>query len=301
MKPSRRTIPSLNWLRVFEAAARMESFARAAEILNMSNSAVSQQIKSLEKHLQTQLFTRGSKHVELTDAGNAFLPVVRQSLVSVEETADSLFGINRTNTLTLQATLIFGTSWLSPRLAGFYADHPDIQIHLSGAYHDEDYLRPGPELRILFGPVHRSWGQCDFLFNERIYPVALPEVGRTINKVNDFLDHTLIQVSVHNLNWNHVLRAGGIQSIPLQRFSFTDTTEMALFLAASGNGIALARGPTTDWTVNKLGLEPCGDAGGFPSPEAYFLVYKNLESLSPASRSFREWLLDEVRSTEAQS
>ena len=254
VKSSRRTIPSLNWLRVFEAAARMESFARAAEILNMSNSAVSQQIKSLENHLQTQLFIRGTKHVELTDAGNAFLPVVRQSLVSVEETADSLFGINRTNTLTLQATLIFGTSWLSPRLTGFYANHPDIQIHLTGAYHDEDYLRPGPELRILFGPVHRSWGQCDQLFSERIYPVAVPEIARRIKCVDDFLDHTLIQVSIHNINWNHVLRHGGIQSIPIQRFSFTDTTEIALFLAASGNGVALARAPTTDWSVQKLGL-----------------------------------------------
>ena len=298
MKPSRRTIPSLNWLRVFEAAARMESFARAAEILNMSNSAVSQQIKSLEKHLQTQLFTRGSKHVELTDAGNAFLPVVRQSLVSVEETADSLFGLNRTNTLTLQATLIFGTSWLSPRLPGFYTEHPDIQIHLTGAYHDEDYLRPGPELRVLFGPVHRSWGQCDHLFSEHIYPVALPETARRIKSAEDFLEHALIQVSVHKINWNNVLRASGIQSIPLQRFCFTDTTEMALFLAASGNGIALARSPTTDWSVKKLGLVPCGDAAGVASPEAYFLVYKNLESLAPASRKFREWLLAEVHSAD---
>ena len=101
-------------------------------------------------------------------------------------------------------------------------------------------------------------------------------------------------------NWNHVLRHGGIQSIPIQRFSFTDTTEMALFLAASGNGVALARAPTTDWSVQKLGLEPCGNPGGFPSPEAYFLVYKNLESLSPASRKFRDWLLAEIRPTNTE-
>jgi len=80
----RRSIPSLNWLRVFEAAARGESFARAAELLNMSTSAVSQQIKALETHFGTALFKRGPKHVELTDAAHAFLPVVRQSLSTVE-------------------------------------------------------------------------------------------------------------------------------------------------------------------------------------------------------------------------
>ena len=73
-------IPSLNWLRVFEAAARMENFARAAELLDMSTSGVSQQIKALESHFGEQLFERGARNVKLTDAGHAFLPAVRQAL-----------------------------------------------------------------------------------------------------------------------------------------------------------------------------------------------------------------------------
>lgn len=270
MKQERRNIPSLNWLRVFEAAARMQSFARAAEILNMSNSAVSQQVRALEAHLQTALFIRGTKHVELTDAGHAFLPVVHQSLVSVEETADSLFGFNKTNTLTLQSTLVFGTSWLSPRLAEFKHQFPHIQLHQTGAYRDEDYLRPGSELRILFGPVHRSWGQCDYLFSEQVYPVALPKVAESLRSPKDYLNHDLIQISVHSVNWNQILRSMGIENIPMGQLSFTDTTEMALFMAASGNGIALARSPTTDWTVNRLGLVPCQFVEGLPSSEAYF-------------------------------
>ena len=109
----KRGIPSLNWLRVFEAAARLENFARAAEFLHMSTSAVSQQIKALESHLGEELFNRGPRHVELTDAGHAFLPTVRQSLASIEETTASLFGQNKDNTLTLQADLNLALSWLT--------------------------------------------------------------------------------------------------------------------------------------------------------------------------------------------
>ena len=75
-----RRIPSLNWLRVFEAAARMESFARAAAELGMSPPAVSQQVRALEGHFGQALFTRGARHVRLTRAGAAFLPAVRQAL-----------------------------------------------------------------------------------------------------------------------------------------------------------------------------------------------------------------------------
>ena len=78
-----RRIPSLNWLRVFEAAARHQSFSRAGNDLNMSGPAISQQIKALEGHLDAKLFERGSRAVTLTEAGRAFLPVVRQSLLSV--------------------------------------------------------------------------------------------------------------------------------------------------------------------------------------------------------------------------
>ena len=288
----RRGIPSLNWLRVFEAAARHENFARAAEQLNMSTSAVSQQIKALESHFGARLFERGPRHVELTDAGQAFLPTVQQSLAMVEESASTLFGDEGDDTLMLQSNLIFTTGWLAPRLSAFAAQNPRVQLHLDGAYYDLDYQRPGYELRILFGPVHRSWGQCDRLFDETIYPVARPEIAATIANGRDFLDHNLIQITTHRINWNQVLRAVGIDNIPNNRFRFTDTTQMSLSLAASGYGIALARRPTTDSLVEGLGLVPCLPSEGLASSEAYYLIYRNTESLSRAANRFRDWLLE---------
>ena len=291
---AKRGIPSLNWLRVFEAAARMENFARAAELLNMSTSAVSQQVKALESYLGEDLFNRGARHVELTDAGHAFLPTVRQSLASIEETAASLFGRDKDNTLTLQADLNLALSWLTARLPDFSRQYPQVQLHLIGAYHDLDYQRPGFDLRILFGPVHRSWGQCDRLYDETIYPVASAEIAASIRSAEDFLEHRLIQISTHQVNWNQVLHSVGIDSVPSNRLSFTDSTQLALNMAAAGYGIALARAPTTDRLVDKLGLQPCHACPGLQSSEAYYLIYRNLESLSGAARQFRGWLLQEV-------
>jgi LysR family glycine cleavage system transcriptional activator len=290
----RRTIPSLNWLRVFEAAARLESFARAAQNLNMSTSAISQQIKALESHFGEPLFKRGPRQVELTDAGHAFLPSVRQSLRMVEESAASLFGQDNDHVLTLQAQLIFATMWLSPRLPDFAAAHPKIQLHLSGSYNNLDYEHAGAELGVLFGPVSRSWGQCDRLFDETIYAVANSDIADSIQTVDDLLSHRLIQIATHQVNWNQILQSVGVDSLPTRQLSFTDSTQIALSMAESGYGIALARTPTSDTLVGQLGLKRCPIVLPVKSTESYYLVYRNLEGLSSAALAFRQWLLEVV-------
>ena len=284
-------IPSLNWLRVFEAAARSENFARAAEALDMTTSAVSQQVKALEKHLGEPLFERGARHVELTAAGHAFLPGVRQALRTVEETTASLFGDDSGNTLTLQADMLFMSGWLAPRLPDFDARFPGVQLRLTGAYRDADYQRGGAELKILFGPVHRSWAQCDRLFDEAVYPVARADIAASISSARDFLNHRLIQISTHRVNWNQVLQAGGIDSVPARQFCFTENTPASLALASAGYGIALARTPTTDDILDGLGLVPVEISPGMRSTEAYYLVYQNVDSLSETATGFRDWLL----------
>lgn len=291
---TRRGIPSLNWLRVFEAAARTESFARAAESLNMSTSAVSQQIKALETHFGAELFDRGPRHVELTDAGHAFLPAVRQSLNTVEDAANSLFCKDRIETLTLQCVLIFATGWLAPRLPAFSRSFPRIRLHLTGGYSCRDFRHAGPELQILFGPVHRGWPQCDRLFDETIYPVASADVALSVRTPGDLLRHRLIQVDAHRVNWHRILQSVRIDEIPARRICLADTTEIALFMAAAGYGVALARAPTTDRLVAQLGLEPCPEGTALPSSEAYYLACRNAQHLSGAARNFREWLLSEA-------
>lgn len=286
-----RRIPSLNWLRVFEAAARMESFSGASRILNMSPAAVSQQIKALETHLETQLFERGARHVELTDAGAAFLPVVRQSLTSVETTAASLFGHAKGPSVTVEATLIFATSWLPKRLPAFAERHPDIQVHVTGGYYDTDVTREGPDLYVAFG-APRTWGENDYLFGEVIYPVAKPELAAGLAVADDFLGHRLIEISTHRTGWLRWFEAAGMRELSAARFSFADASDIALSMAAAGYGIALARAPATDTRIAQLGLVRCLADIEVTSGEAYHLAYRSKESLSPAAKLFRTWLLE---------
>lgn len=246
-----------------------------------------------------ELFKRGPRQVELTDAGHAFLPAVRQALNTVEETADSLFGRDKVDTLALQCVLVFATGWLAPRLPAFSQSFPRIRLRLTGGYHDQDFQRAGSELQIPFGPVHRSWSQCDRLFDETIYPVASAAVARSIRTPGDLLRHRLIQVATHQINWPRMLQSMQIDEIPSHQICFADTTEIALFMAAAGYGAALARAPTTDRLVAQIGLEPCLDRAGLPSSEAYYLAYQSAQRLSGAARNFREWLLSEVRSSDS--
>lgn len=287
-----RQIPSLNWLRVFEAAARSESFSDAARILNMSPPAVSQQIKALEQHLKTPLFERGPRNVSLTDAGASFLPAVRQSLMSVETTAASLFGHAQGATVTVLATLIFATGWLVPRLGAFEAAHPDIQLHIMGDYRETDFSREGPDLHIMFGSEPRARGDAEPLFGETLYPVAAPQIAGAITRPEDLLQHRLIEISTHRTSWLQLFASLPGFEMSEARFCFVDSSEMALTMAAAGYGIALARAPATDGRTTDYGLERCLGDAEVSGSEAYYLVSRSFGALSPAARRFRDWLLD---------
>lgn len=290
-----RRIPSLNWLRVFEAAARSESFADAAKILNMSPAAVSQQIKALESHLQAPLFERGPKSVKLTEAGTSFLPTVRRSLLSVEATAASIFGHAAGASVTIQSNLIFAASWLIDHLGDFEEKHPDIQVHIMGDYLDADVRRQGADLFVMFGFPPNGLGSSDRLFGEVIFPVAKPEVAKTIRKPADLLNHTLIEISSHRTNWFQLFGTVGEIDLSNARFCFSDTSELSLTMAAAGRGIALARAPATDARVRDFGLVPCLDNFQADGTDAYHLMYRSLETLSPAARIFRDWMIEKAQ------
>lgn len=144
-------IPSLNWLRVFEAAARTESFARAAAQLNMSPAAVSQQVKALETQLGTLLFQRHAHAVTLTEAGRAFLPSVQQSLLLLETATTGLFGASREQRLFVQSVLLFAHGILAPALPRFQASAPQVNLMLSTGNLVADFANRFSDLQIVFG------------------------------------------------------------------------------------------------------------------------------------------------------
>nr|AHK13956.1 LysR family transcriptional regulator [Pseudomonas sp. A9] len=125
----KKRLPPLNWLRAFEASARHLNFTLAATELNLTQAAISQQVKGLESQLGTTLFKRLARGLELTDAGQAYMPVVHEAIERLIAATDELFGQGRKRYLTIRVNLVFFTTWLAARLGGFREQHPDIGLH----------------------------------------------------------------------------------------------------------------------------------------------------------------------------
>lgn len=292
-------IPSLNWLRVFEAAARTESFARAAAELNMSAPAVSQQVKALETHLGATLFTRHPHAVRLTEAGRAYLPSVQTSLVSLETSTAGLFGRAREERLYVQAVHIFAQGVLAPLYTDFTAQHPDIALMLTTGNAVGDFAHAFSDLKIIFGAPSAFGRSHDLLLGETLYPVARPEIARAIATPADLLAYPLLEVATHRAGWPHVFE--GLRLLGAgARFLMVDSTVMAAALAGQGAGIALARAPASDPIMEAQGLVPCLPGVAVPGLEFYHLVYPEGGTLRRPARAFRTWLLDRTAPLEAQ-
>ena len=285
------TVPSLNWLRVFEAAARFQSFARAAEELNMSAAAVSQQVRALEDRVGAPLFTRGAQSVMLTDLGRAYLPIVQQSLLSLQNATDGLFGQAREQQLHVQAELLFCHGILARHYLDFKESFPEITLLLSTALHMSEMRHGYFDMRIAFGSPLLHEADSDFLLGERIYPVARPDIAAAIREPADLLAYPLIEVTTHRAGWAHVFEQMSETQV-LARYAYAASTLVAMAMASEGVGIALARAPVSDKAMTQAGLVPCLEDFETTGREGYHLIYPERDALRRPARAFRDWLLD---------
>ncbi len=285
--------PSLNWLRVFEAAARTESFARAAAQLNMSAAAVSQQVKALETQLGMPLFRRHAHAVTLTEAGRAYFPVVQQSLLMLDTATSGLFGDSQEQQLFLQSVLLFAQGILAPALPAFHAAFPGVSPVLTTANVEAEFSQQFWDLRIIFGNPQAKGEDSDLLLGENLFPIACPEIAAAISEPADLLDWPLIEVTPHRAGWSYVLKELRLPAVGA-RYRFADNTIMACALASAGTGIALARSPASDTAMRGAGLVRCLEDVNVPGQLSYHLVYPSHASLRPAARAFRGWLLDHL-------
>lgn len=284
-------LPSLNWLRVFEAAARHESFARAAGELNMSAAAVSQQVRALEERLKRPLFERHAHSVRLTEAGRSYLPSVQQALDTVQSATAGLFGAAPARQVFVQAEPMFAQGLLARGLRQFGDDHPDVAISLNTLGATRDGAADFNDLEIVFGHTRTLGRDSDRLVGERLYPVAPPALANGIATAADLLAHPLINVGLHRAGWHQLFDHLG-QPSGQARFLFTEDTVTAMALAREGMGIALARAPASDQAMRDAGLVPCLTNVSIPGRDYYFLVSHDHSALRPAARAFRDWLLD---------
>ena len=144
-------LPPLNWLRAFEASARALSFPAAAPELHMTQSPVSQQIKSLENALGRTLFYRRVRGLELTDEGRGYLPTVQAAFATLEEGTAVLVGRNDPDVLELHANLSFAIFWLTPRLGRFMDEHPWVHLNVATSIWPQEKPSDSAAIEIVFG------------------------------------------------------------------------------------------------------------------------------------------------------
>ncbi|MEY4375819.1 MAG: hypothetical protein RJB26_369, partial [Pseudomonadota bacterium] len=200
----RRVLPPLNALRSFEAAARHGSFKAAAEELCVSHSAISHQVKLLEQYLGLELFSRHSRAVELTRAGRAYYPVLRETFDRLADSTALLLTPKRQDVLTIQLYSTFAIRWLIPRLPDFQTKHPQINVRLNTSQRDVDFEHEDVDACVLIGTPANDDLQYTYLCGSELLPVCSPALlnGKTpLRTPADLAQHTLLQVYPSRRDW----------------------------------------------------------------------------------------------------
>ena len=287
---SQSQLPPLQWLRAFEVSARHLSFTSAAQELNLSQAAVSKQIKLLELQLHEPLFQRFPRSLRLTKAGEAFLPKVQDAFERLAAGTNEVFTSRRADVLTVRVAVGFGVQWLSPRLPDFLAKHPEIRLRLvSSVWNEEggDY-----DLDIRYGDGNWPGIRSRRLTQERLIPVCSPAL--TLKSPKDLTGRLLIHVLGYKEGWALWLKQAGVK-LPLQNPTLQfDNSLMALALAEQGAGIALAR---TSMLGNELtsGRLVAPFALSVPVEEAFHLIRREDTSNLEQAEIFEEWILGAVQ------
>ena len=291
----KKRLPPLNWLRSFEASARHLNFTQAAVELHMTQAAVSQQIKGLETKLGCALFIRLPRGLELTDAGRAYIPGVRESIEKLALVTDEVFGKERSHTLTVRVNLVFFNTWLAPRLADFRAQYPDIDLRftsniwVAGQDKEADIeIRYGKGVWEDFASDRLTWDDlipvCSpVLLNGQLHP-ADPE---------DLDNYTLLHVIGYEEGWGYWLNQLGYHSIDASQGIHFDSLMTAMEMAAQGHGVALSRtslvGPMLD---NGRLITPFSETTG--TSESFFLATPSNKPVRPHVELFRQWLINQA-------
>lgn len=236
---TRRYIP-LKSLRAFEAAARHLSFTNAAIELNVTHSAVSQQVKQLEDLLNCQLFVRVPRGLMLTPEAEHLLPVLLESFDRIAQSLDFFSARQVREKLLVGVVGTFANGFLLPRLPEFQQKFPQIELQLSTNNNRLDIAAEGLDLAIRFGSGAWHGVHADFLCESPLTPMCTPDIAARLKSPADLLNFTLLR-SYRRDEWSSWLqKAGGPLLPPSQPVVVFDSSVTMLAAAEQGVGIALA-------------------------------------------------------------
>jgi len=309
-------LPPLNALRVFEAAARHLSFKEAASELNITQAAVSHQVKSLEEYLGVELFRRSGRGVQLTEAARACLPRLREGFDALAAAVELIRERGAETDLMITAPPVFTARWLMPRLADFSKRHPKIEVRVVGSSKmvdagalDSAVLLSHLDLRNETSGVeiHLGLGEypgyrADRLFGVSMVVVASPELVKgeaALRQPADLARHVLLHddamdLVAHGNAWQKWLEAAGVADrVAAAHGPHFSSNILSLEAASQKLGVALALRPLVDADIASgrlvapfaVGVKPLG---------AYYLVCPEVIAERPAVAAFRKWLLEKA-------
>lgn len=288
----RRQLPSLNGLRAFEAAARHLSFTRAAEVLFVSQAAVSHQIKALEQQLGQILFRRKTRALELTDAGRRLYPPVQQAFDLLEQGVQDVAKRKNRQSLNISVLPSFASGWMVQRLGRFTARFPEIQVRLEPNSRLTDFQADDTDICIRYGLGNYPDLTVEHLMDEDLFPVCVPSIAEDLHSPEDLAGITLLHDDSH-AEWRTWLEACGVD---FSRFGhgivYTDAA-IVIQAALEGQGVALARRELCRESIQSGRLVRPFEFS-LTSPFAYYLVYPEHHAERPELQAFRAWLFEEV-------
>ncbi|WP_426232855.1 LysR substrate-binding domain-containing protein [Pararhizobium sp. DWP3-4] len=294
-----RKLPALSAMKVFEVAGQTRSFTRAAQTLNLTQSAVSRQVRNLEKQLGENLLIRHHHDLELTRAGAELLATLQLAFHNVEQTVRSIMEKNNRNRLRINVPPTFAKRWLMPRLSRLREALPEIEISLSTDLKDTLAERSLLDCAIRFGDGEWPMLQSRILMTERHIAVCAPGLldaakrdGNIDLSCFTFL-HVLAAADQRYLTWQHWLDAAGLSDTDVRGGMEFDLLDLVIEAACNGLGIAVVDRFMVSSQLQSGQLVPVLDVE-VEGHESYWLVTRTDQPEAANVRQFRTWLLNEV-------
>ncbi|MEM8985742.1 MAG: transcriptional regulator GcvA [Pseudomonadota bacterium] len=297
-----RRLPPLTALRAFEAAARRLSFTKAAEELNVTPGAISQQIKILEDYIGVPLFRREKRALLLTDGAQASLPLLREGFDRLAEGASLLKPAGKSGRLAVSVAPSFAAKWLVPRVDAFQEAHPEIDVWISADMDVVDFATDDIDLAIRYGAGRYPGLAAELLMREAVLPVCAPaliDANGPIAAPQDLERHTLlhdgsVEYDESCPTWSMWLRAAGVKDVDGLRGPRFNQSSLVIEAALAGKGVALAKAAIAraDLDAGRL-VAPFEETT--PIEFAYYIVCPPTKAAAPHAQAFIAWLKEEAK------
>ena len=288
-------------MRGFESTARLGSFRKAAEELNLTHPAISHQIQLLEKNLGVKLFVRRGRQAVLTPEGERFYPVAREALEILINGSEAIRRSASQSILRIQTYISVSLRWLSRRLPRFRALNPKLELQLLSSIHEQDFDEVNADVGMIFCRTppaeHLHWTP---LMRANLFPVCSPELISSDEdklKPADLLSYPLLTITSEAWQWQDWFDSVGLYDVETSHSISVDSTVIALEMAMDGEGVTLVNGPFADRDL-KAGrlIQPvahCAEGLG-----EWGLVCRKDTLHHAPTQAFMEWLQADMYSYE---